>query len=278
VRRGALFACLLLAALAGPTVAAADPSGANDWSCKPTAHHPNPVVLVHGTFANMDNDWGAMSPALKAAGYCVFALNYGGYGTAPTLGIYATGPVADSAQQLAVFIARVRKAAGATKVSIVGHSQGGMMPRYYIKFLSGTCCVEDMIGLVPSNHGTTVDGLTTLASFFPGASALFVGSQCPACTDQFVGSSFLTKLNSGNETPGGASYTVVTTRYDEVVTPYTSAFLAAGPNTANITLQDRCPLDPTEHNAISYDPVAIQWVENALARPGPAAPSFQPAC
>jgi triacylglycerol lipase len=149
---------------------------------------------------------------------------------------------------------------------MVGHSQGGMMPRYYIKFLGGKELVDDLIGLVPSNHGTT----TPLAG--PA------GVVCPACTEQIAGSAFLTNLNAGDETPGNASYTVVTTRYDEVVTPYTSAYLAPGSRTTNVTLQDRCPLDITEHLGIIYDPPALQWVKNALGRPGPADPAFRPRC
>ena len=46
-------------------------------------------------------------------------------------------------------------ATGAAKVDIIGHSQGGMMPRYYVKNLGGAAKVDDLIGLSPSNHGTT---------------------------------------------------------------------------------------------------------------------------
>ena len=67
------------------------------------------------------------------------------------------------------------------------------------------------------------------------------------------------------------------TRYDEVVLPYTSAFLS-GANTTNVRLQDRCPLDVSEHLSIIYDRVALRWIENALARRGPADPSFRPSC
>ena len=41
---------------------------------------------------------------------------------------------------------------------MVGHSQGGMMPRYYLKFLGGTAFVDDLVGMAPSNHGTTIAG------------------------------------------------------------------------------------------------------------------------
>jgi triacylglycerol lipase len=92
-----------------------------------------------------------------------------------------------------------------------------------------------------------------------------------------VGSAFLHNLNSGDETPGAVSYTRVVTQYDEVVVPYTSGYLS-GANTTNVKLPDRCPADTTEHLGISYDPAAIQWVLNALARTGPADPAFQPVC
>jgi triacylglycerol lipase len=265
--KGRLFAALVavfIMTFGWAEIARADyapgisPPGANDWSCKPPVRHPYPVVLVHGTFADMTVSWNLVSPVLKANGYCVFALDYGNRGT---------GPIEQSAAELRDFVNRVLAATGAAKVSLVGHSQGGMMPRYYIKFLGGAGRVDDLIGLVPSNHGTT----TPLAGVAGDAG-------CVACDQQIAGSAFLVNLNSGDETPGNISYTVVTTRYDEVVTPYLSAYLAVGPRTTNVTLQDRCPLDLVEHVGIIYDAAALQWVENALGHSGPANPAFQPVC
>ena len=223
-------------------------------TCTPTPAHPYPVVLVHGTFGDSTN-WAVDRPQLRAAGYCTFAIDYGRRGT---------GEIAHSAQQLATFVDRVLAATGASKVDIVGHSQGGMMPRYYIKNLGGASKVDDLVGLAPSNHGTT----TPLAPYVVG---------CPACREQLAGSPFLTALNAGDETPGPVSYTVVQTRYDEVVTPYTSAFLS-GANTTNVLLQAKCPHDFSEHVTIVGDPIALQWVENALGRSGPADPGFRPTC
>src|SRR5438309_586819 len=72
---------------ASPT---ASPPGANNWSCKPSAAHPYPAVLVHGTFGDMSDSWQALSPLLYDNGYCVFALNYGSYNGSGSVGIYAT--------------------------------------------------------------------------------------------------------------------------------------------------------------------------------------------
>jgi triacylglycerol esterase/lipase EstA (alpha/beta hydrolase family) len=99
-------------------------------------------VLVHGTAENRFNNWQALSPTLKAQGYCVFSLNYGATQYSAATGAYGLGEISKSAHELDAFVARVRSATGAPKVSLVGHSQGGMMPRYYLKFLGGAAEVR----------------------------------------------------------------------------------------------------------------------------------------
>jgi triacylglycerol esterase/lipase EstA (alpha/beta hydrolase family) len=241
-----------------PTAPEGDYPGVNDWSCRPSAQRPEPVVLVHGTFGDRRHLLEPLSQALLDAGFCVYSLDYGNRGTED---------IAQSAHTLADFVDRVLTATGAHRVSMVGHSQGGMMPRYYIKFLGGVRKVDDLVGLVPSNHGTVYQSDNPLT-----------GPGCPACVQQTAGSPFLTRLNAGDETPGRVSYTQVTTRYDEVVVPYVSAYLTPGPRTTNITLQDLCPADISDHLFIPTDPVAIQLALNALTRRGPADPAFRPTC
>jgi triacylglycerol lipase len=243
-----------------PTSPFGDPTGANDWDCAPTAQRPTPVIIVHGTFGDRKSLLDDLSAAMVARGFCVFSLDYGNRGT---------GEIAASARQLKRFVGKVRRATGAAKVSMVGHSQGGMMPRYYIRFLGGAKVVDDLVGLSPSNHGTTVVG-------DPGNP--LTGALCAACDQQAAGSPFLTRLNAGDETPGTVSYTQITTRYDEVVVPYTSAYLAAGPRTTNVTVQDLCAGDLAEHVTIPMSRTAIAVALNALTRRGPASPTFRPTC
>ncbi|MCW2898397.1 MAG: lipase [Streptosporangiaceae bacterium] len=251
------------------------PAGSNDWSCVPSAAHPQPVVLVHGTVENMTYNWFSLSPLLAGKGYCVFAFNYGQEpgvhaglpGSAQSGGV---GPVADSAKELARFVTRVRAATGSSKVDIVGHSQGGMMPRYFLKFLGGAKKVHTLVGLAPSNHGTTVDGLARL----PGVPQLLTTGLGPSVQDQIVGSAFLAKLNAGGDTVPGVRYTVIQSAHDEVVTPYTSAFLT-GPNVKNILLQEQCPADRSDHLGISFDAIALRDVLNALDPAHAVAPRCQ---
>ena len=248
------------------------PPGANDWSCRPGAAHPYPVVLVHGTFENMNDNWRGASPLLADNGYCVFAFDYGG----PSAGspIQGTGSIESGAARLSSFVDQVLAATGSPKVDLVGHSQGGMMPRYYLKYLGGAARTDRLVALSPSNNGTTLDGITEFAArlgVLEPANQFLVGPACAACVEQEVGSDFLTGLNAGGETEPGVGYTVITTTGDEVVTPYTSAFLPAAPNVTNITVQDQCPLDASDHLEIAYDPIALTDVLNALdpAHPRP---------
>jgi triacylglycerol lipase len=260
-----LAAALLAVSATAASAATPPPPGAN-VPCKPSAAHPRPVVLVHGTAESMFDNWQVMSPALKAAGYCVYAFNYGSYAGSGTVGVYGLGEIAHSAGELKTYVDSVLSQTGATKVDLVGHSQGGMMPRYYLKNLGGAKVVDDLVGLSPSNHGTSN----------PVAGP--AGVACPACAQQVTGSPFITALNAGDETPGSVSYTQVVTRYDEVVIPYTSGYLAAGPGVTNITLQDTCPADTSDHLRTPYSVAAIAITKNALGRAGPADPGYRPPC
>ncbi|MCM2414999.1 triacylglycerol lipase [Streptomyces sp. RKAG290] len=249
------------AAAAAPTAATATSRGWNDYSCKPSAAHPRPVVLVHGTFGNSVDNWLVLAPYLVNRGYCVYSLDYGQLPGVPLFN--GLGPIDKSAGQLATFVDKVLASTGTSKADIVGHSQGGMMPNYYLKFLGGQSKVNAMIGLAPDNHGTTLLGLANLLPYFPGAGGL-LNSATPGLADQVAGSPFITKLNAGGDTVPGVHYTVIATRYDEVVTPYRTQFLD-GPDVHNVLLQDLCPVDLSEHVAIgTIDRVAYHEVANAL--------------
>jgi triacylglycerol esterase/lipase EstA (alpha/beta hydrolase family) len=241
--------------------ATAPHSGWNDYSCRPSAAHPRPVVLVHGTFGNSVDNWLDLGPYLVARGYCVYSLDYGDLAAAP--GIGGLGPIADSAGQLSSFVDKVLAATGARKADLVGHSQGGMMPRYYLKFLGGDAKVNALVGIAPDNHGTTLDGLAGLLPYFPAGQA-WLSATTPGIADQLAGSPFLTELNAGGDTVPGVHYTVIATRDDEVVTPYTSEFLN-GPDVHNVLLQDLCPVDLSEHVLIgTADNIAFHEVADAL--------------
>ncbi|MGI8313876.1 esterase/lipase family protein [Halobacillus mangrovi] len=237
------------------------PPGANDSSCEPTADKPNPVILVPGTFERSAQNWLELSPALASKGYCVYALNYG-----LTHAGASTGPIEESAQELKSFVENVLQLTGADQVDIIGHSQGGMMPRYYLKFLGGDKYVDNLIAFVPSNHGT--NGLFNFERLTTDLADL---TSCIACQQQLTGSEFLENLNSGEETQGSVSYTVLTTETDQVVVPYTSAFLE-GPKkqVSNITIQDYYPLNLIGHQGIVYDPFSFAFVFDALTYDGPA--------
>lgn len=199
----ALLLTAVVAVVPAATAHAAAPSsGWNDYSCKPSATHPRPVVLVHGTFANSIDNWLTFAPYLVNRGYCVFSLDYGQLPGVPLFN--ALGPIDKSAEQLQVFVDKVLTATGAAKADLVGHSQGGLMPRYYLKFLGGAAKVNTFVGIAPDNHGTTLDGLTNLLPYFPGAEDL-LSAVTPALADQIVGSAFLTKLNAAwRHRPGRA--------------------------------------------------------------------------
>ena len=258
----------LPAAIFGGTPGSSAP-GTNDWSCKPTAEHPRPVVLAHGTFGNQNTNWRTYGPLLKNNGYCVFALTYG---TLPGLPypIAALGGFTDmrtSAEQLRTFVDQVLAATGASKIDLIGHSQGTLMPAYYVKYLDGAPKVRTYISLAPLWHGTTVaEPMMAIAKMFQFD--LDTVPVCTACGQFDPDSAFMAEIRDGGAAVPGVNYVNIMTKYDELVRPYTSGI---EDGMTNIVLQDHCRLDRSEHFEIAADRNATLHVLNALdpAHPRP---------
>lgn len=246
-----------------------DAPGTNDWSCKPTAAHPRPVVLVHGTLGNRSTNWQTYGPLLKNNGYCVFALTYGSTLPLPYPGAFGgLGAMEDSAAQLKAFVAKVLAATGASKVDLIGHSQGTLMPNYWLKFLGGAGKVGTYISLAPLWRGTNATGSQSMSAsaFAPGFNPIdLIG---PSFSQMAAGSDFITKMRAGGVAVPGVKYVNIMTKYDELVIPYTSG---SEPGMTNIVVQDRCALDYSEHFEIAADKNASLYVLNALdpAHPRP---------
>jgi triacylglycerol lipase len=245
----------------------ANAPGTNDWTCKPSAEHPRPVVLVHGTAGNRATNWQTYGPLLKNEGYCVFSLTYGSLDVPyPISALGGLGDMRASAQQLGDFVDDVLAATGAGKVDILGHSQGTLMPNYWVKFLGGASKVGSYISLAPLWHGTAVPVLPQLTKLFnldPAAIPF-----CAACGQMDAGSDFIKEMRAGGAAVPGVTYVNIMTKYDELVTPYTSGI---EDGMTNIVLQDGCTVDYPEHFEIAADRNASLHVLNALdpAHPRP---------
>lgn len=247
----------------------AAPAGTNDVTCRPTAAHPRPVILAHGSDSTAYSDWAALAPMLKSAGYCVFALDFGGK---PGATSYGTEDMYLSAGQVADFVTRVRESTGAGKVDLVGFSQGATVTRYYVNKLGGAAVVDRWVGVASPSYGGIFYGLVPLADSVPGGRDVVGLFTTAAVVQQAQGSDFLAGLNSPTDTVPGVAYTTIGTRYDEMIQPYTNIALR-GPGATNIVIQDGCPQNMTGHMNMVYDPYTLGLVEQAL---DPAAPA--PAC
>jgi triacylglycerol esterase/lipase EstA (alpha/beta hydrolase family) len=176
------------------------------------------------------------------------------------------------AGEYVVYALRTMARASGRKVEVLGYSQGGMLPRWALRFWPDTRrLVDDVVGLDPSNHGTL------------DAQALCHAQCPPAYWQQATGSHFDAALNSGAETFAGIDYTVVYSHADEIVVPNLDATGSSSLHTgrgriSNIAVQDICPADTSDHLAMgTYDPVGYALVFDAFTHRGPAVAARIPA-
>ncbi|SKH43041.1 Putative triacylglycerol lipase precursor [Mycobacteroides abscessus subsp. bolletii] len=214
-----------------------------------------PVVLVHGTAENQKY-WDAMTTSLHDAGMKAFTFEYGQTGfqgligsIGEKLGLRGFGDVEVSTQQLADEVSHVLNQTGASKVDLVGHSQGGLLIKNFVaQDKSGR--VANVVQLAPSSHGTTFSGLAdfigpvgdsvNINGWKPVKDVIYSAASAlawPSLSQQTVGSRFLDKLNTLPDTKPGVDYLVVSTNDDVVATPYKSQFITAAPGSTAVNIE-----------------------------------------
>jgi triacylglycerol lipase len=250
----------------------ATPQGTNDFHCTPSAAHPEPVILAHGTGSTAYADWSAIGPRLAQAGFCVFVLNYGGE---PGDTNFGNGDIHLSGRQLAAFVDEVLAVTGAKKADLVGFSQGAIVTRYYVNKLGGAARVNRWVGVASPTYGGTLYGLVPLANAIPPLWWIAAQFASTAAIQQSAGSPFMRELNAGGDTVPGVRYTTIGSRLDEMIQPFENIALH-GPGAENIVLQDRCPVDLTGHFHMVYDRYVQQLLLGALDPAHPPQPECTP--
>lgn len=260
-----LVAAALLATTFTASATAAPPSsGFDNWSCKPSVAHPNPLVLLHGLGGNGPGNYSFLGPYLAAKGYCAYTLTYGQ--ASPAIPVGGTVSIVQSAAQIEAFVDRVRASTGAAKVDIVGHSEGAFQSLYGPKVRGYAGKVGKVVALAPPTHGTTFGGLVSVGDYLglrPLVDQVLREFGCPACDEIIVGGSEVAKLTAGPIAQPGVKYTVIASRFDALVTPHETSFVRE-PGVKNEFVQDSCPLDPVGHVGLAFDPTVAQLVSNAL--------------
>lgn len=209
------------------------------------ADGPDPVVIVNGTFGPAFF-YEPLAARLRADGNEVFIFELTNLGT---------GDIAATAADLASFVDGVLASTGAVKVDLVGHSQGGLVARQYVKYLGGAARVDSLVSLGAPHYGTAV---ANIADFFGGGNCLGV----VACQQMAVGSDFVTALNDGADTIGSVRYTNLYTALDELVRPVANATLRDG--ATNVRIQDQCPFRVVGHVSLALDGTVYDGVHDAL--------------
>lgn len=209
---GVLAAVTVAFTLFGSTSAAgaAEPGAGSAAQSAQAAVQPlstsTPVVFVHGYTGNASN-WTTAKSVFQLNGWSsskLFAYEYNSYGNNIT-----------NAQGLAAFVNNVKSQTGASKVAIVNHSMGGLVSQYYLKVLGGHSSVSHLASIAGANHGTT----------FAGACLIYT-----TCQQMYPGSSFISQISAGDETPGDTKYASWYSACDGIILPYTSTRLSGATN------------------------------------------------
>ncbi|KAI0378630.1 alpha/beta-hydrolase [Hypomontagnella monticulosa] len=236
----------------------------NNFNCKSAR---NPVVMLHGLSANREVDLNMLQWELNRRGYCTFSQTYGAWDLVPWIG--GLRPMADSAKDIANFVREVKEKTGASKVDIVGHSEGGVQAIYVPMTQAGISdIVEHVVALGPAIHGAKYYGFTDLwyiGGDFTRNIAKVVQNMlgCPACDDMMTGGAVYNDFkNAGKIVQPGNKVTIIMSRSDTLVSPEVSSI--DGQGATNVFVQDTCPDDKVGHAGLMWDKSVWRLIVNAL--------------
>ncbi len=213
-----------------------------------------PVLLVHGLGVTPEQNWGwNYAPALIRAGFevCWITVPHG-----------ASGDIQISAEYAARAI-QVMSRVTHEKVDVLGHSEGGLISRWALKWFPSSVEVDDYIALDSPQHGTLVADAVTA-----------IGSSIESAWQMRTVSKFVAALNDADETPGRISYSSVYTATSELVQPIGTQALEGA---SNVMTQDVCPPRPVTHITIENDGMVWLLVTRALTHAGEVDPGKLPA-
>ncbi|HEX6293506.1 MAG TPA: triacylglycerol lipase [Herpetosiphonaceae bacterium] len=232
VRPLSLLLLLALLTLLGSQPATAHPSAQTNRPDVIAALVHDPILFVHGWSGSASN-WNTMISRFKADGWTTSELNAWTYNTAQSN--------ATTAQEIKTRVDQILASTGATKVDIITHSMGGLSSRYYAKNLGGDTRIDAWVSLGGPNHGTTSANACTQTS----------------CIEMRIGSTFLTQLNSGDETPGAPRYATWWSPCDETINPDDTVLLSGATNTRTACIS---------HLGLLSDAVVYTQVRDWVAR------------
>ena len=228
--------------------------------CRPTAAHPYPVILVHGTFANQALSWNALRPLLEADGFCVFSLDYGNQRDRRRWRSPATSRRRLRAAGPARRPARPRCPSSATR-------RAGSLSRYVAKAEGCWRQTDDIVGLAPSSHGTT--------SPFAGPAALL---GCAACARP--GRRARRSCRRSTRRPRRRARSSYTVGLDALRRGRHALPVAGAGGRHGDQRRPAGPLPRRPHRARRHHlrPRRAAVGHDALLRPAPADPAFVPDC
>lgn len=241
----------LLLLVPAPVPASDAPDRASATDCPPRAElraARGVVLLVAGTGSTPDESWSwSYEPALRADGYATCTV---------ALPDHALGSFTEAAPYVAAAIRTAARRAD-HRIAVVGHSQGGALPVWAVKFWPRLARhVSDVVSLAGPFGGTAL------------ADELCLPGRCaPLAWQLRQGSRTVAALRTA-PLPARVAVTSISTRYDEIVRPQPAASRLDG--ATNVLLQDVCAQDPSEHGLILGDPVAYALTLDALTHRGGA--------